>query len=102
MPSSQSCELLQFGNHFREAPVAVAFPGDERGAAKANSRTVISPGTHHTSRSRRQLPSTAGNTTGMLSADTIVTPISMPLVETALASQARAGAQSRIRVGSAG
>ena len=38
----------------------------------------------------------------MLSAAVNVTPISMPLVETALASQARLGDQMRTRVGNAG
>ena len=38
----------------------------------------------------------------MLSAAAKVTPISMPLVETALASQARLGDQMRTSVGNAG
>ena len=66
------------------------------------SSVATRPGTHHTSRSPRQLPLTAGSTTGIDSADANVTPINIPLVATVLASHARAGVQSRTRVGSAG
>ena len=102
MPSSQSCELFQSGHQRDAVPPIDASAARVRGAANMKSSVATRPGTHQTSRSPRQLPPTAGSTTGIDSADASMTPTSMPLVEIVLASQARAGAQSRIRVGSAG
>jgi hypothetical protein len=101
-PSFQISGRFQSGHQRARLGAAPFPPLFRRGANRANRSAVPNTGSAQTTKSNRHELSTAGKTSGMVSATASVSPTRRPLVYTAVAKPMRCGNQARTSGGSAG